>query len=79
MGTRLQVMNERSRICQFAREIGDLGIIIWSNKKKKLKYLMQPGLRNSEFTYHGLSVEPATYKLKTYLPEGLVKRITHPP
>ena len=40
---------------------------------------MQPGLRNGEFTYHGLSVEPATYKLKTYLPEGLVKRITHPP
>ena len=59
MGTRLQVMHERSRICRFAHTKlhGDLEIIFLENKKKVsfLLYPMRPGLRNKEFTYHGLT------------------------
>ena len=39
-GTRLQVMHERSRICQFAHAK------LVTFEKKKLSFLMRPGLRN---------------------------------
>ena len=51
LGTRLQVMHERSRICRFAH----VKLVTFELIKKKmlrfLLYLMRPGLRNNEFTY----------------------------
>ena len=57
LGTRLQVMHERSRICRFAHaKLVTFELI----KKKKLSFLlnlMRPGLTNNEFTYHGLRLQ----------------------
>ena len=55
LGTRLQVMHERSRICRFAHAKLVTFELIKKKKLRFLLYLMRPGLRNNEFTYHGLT------------------------
>ena len=50
---RLQVMHERSRICRFAcAKLVTFELIL--KKLSFMLYPMRPGLRNNEFTYHGL-------------------------
>ena len=51
LGTRLQVMHERSRICRFAHANLVTFELIKKKKLRFLLYLMRPGLRNNELTY----------------------------
>ena len=53
LGMRLQVMHERSRICRFVHA----KLVTLNYNLRFLLYLMGPGLRNNEFTYHGLIVQ----------------------
>ena len=59
-------MHKRSRICRFAHA----KLVTLKKKLSFLLYLMQPGLRNNEFTYHGLKspsfvceIKPTAMKL----------------